>query len=706
MLIGIAKLLALSLTANCLDSPLAWSPDGRWLAYTVHQSPSGTGPAAGWLFSPGTPAAARNRGLAPGAAPAAPVGNRFRIWAVDRAGSNPVLIDESPWPLSAPGWSLDGQRLAYLRFVPGEATNPPDLARGRCELVVQDALDRKRVVLTLAGTDLGPEEQQRFCTLQPCWSPDGEAVLFRRPGGEAAVLVVHPERGRIRTTLLGAVAAAWSPEGRRLAVVTPSQGSAPEAVLQVLGPDFAVIRRIKGFDQLHGRPAWSGDGLSLLVVGRRLLPQVRGRGPELIRVQVDTGLVIPILALTAPINAGRPQESALSLGLGERPGPSPRFFLDFDRNLDACVFAAHFPGRDPVIGHCAVRIPQVHKRFPAIDVGLGVGAVAMHPDGQLIAARVEGLDHSGPAFLCQLDTEQVLPLTPDPAGRRAWVSTLAAACLELLESSLPQATVDGRPLQRPGLLPIAGELSDQSSTPARLRRLGKIGRALVRHEPEPSAAVPAGGPDSGVVEYRLLFDYLAGEFAAAEADLVEREAAPAGPELRLRLLAARAQVLHAQGQAERARAVVDYILEVQRRAVSTAEETPLGLSRERIDDPLRAWLLYLAARIARLPESPPSAPSEQEDEEAEEIDLRIPAELLRPNRPERNAQLREALPLLPLGPGERLREAAPRDALPDPFEAARLRRAFPPLPPRPFQPNNPDLPRFPRPGPGANPTRR
>ncbi|MHC5539712.1 hypothetical protein ACYOEI_15955, partial [Singulisphaera rosea] len=45
--------LSSAFVLGCIQSPLAWSPDGRWLAYTVAVRPTSSLPSPGWLFEVG-----------------------------------------------------------------------------------------------------------------------------------------------------------------------------------------------------------------------------------------------------------------------------------------------------------------------------------------------------------------------------------------------------------------------------------------------------------------------------------------------------------------------------------------------------------------------------------------------------------------------------------------------------------------------------
>ncbi len=56
-----------------------------------------------------------------------------------------MLVEEARWPLTAPSWSPRGKSIAFGRFVPQSMEPTQSGQRGRFEVVIQDAMNRKRV---------------------------------------------------------------------------------------------------------------------------------------------------------------------------------------------------------------------------------------------------------------------------------------------------------------------------------------------------------------------------------------------------------------------------------------------------------------------------------------------------------------------------------------------------------------------------------
>jgi Tol biopolymer transport system component len=214
------------------------------------------------------------------------------------------------WGLRVPGrvadarWSPDGFRIAYRRgaglgVVAGDGTGARPLAtrvvsatpawRPRAphtlawvgaagRVVVRDVNGGETVWRSVAGVGKGARELS--------WSADGRSLLVRRAG---ALRLIDVVRGRVRDLPIpageSAVAAAWAPRGRRLAVVLRRRGLARVVVGPVGSPRgrtvFATTGRLAS-------PAWSPDGRSVLVrwaeADEWLLVPARGSGGRVVAI--------------------------------------------------------------------------------------------------------------------------------------------------------------------------------------------------------------------------------------------------------------------------------------------------------------------------------------------------------------------------------------------------------------------------------------
>jgi hypothetical protein len=249
---------------------LVTSPRGAWV---VERDGSRRllGPYAGATWSP--------RGL------------YAAVWAGDELRA--VAPDgRVAWGLRVPGrvsdarWSPDGFRIAYRRgeglgVVAGDGTGGRPLAarvvpaapawRPRSpHTLAWVAADGRVVVRDVDGAEpvwhsaepIGASAQELS------WSADGRLLLVR---GAGSLLLADVPRDRVRGMRLAggerAVAAAWAPRGRRLAVVArdPAQDLSRVLVAPAAPGPIAPDRLVFATTGRLGAPAWSPDGARLLV---------------------------------------------------------------------------------------------------------------------------------------------------------------------------------------------------------------------------------------------------------------------------------------------------------------------------------------------------------------------------------------------------------------------------------------------------------
>ncbi len=500
-LLCLIRAVATSLTATCLHAPLSWSPDGQWLAYLVVESADSPTLKPGWFYETGVlNSAGRLTCLTPQEGPRSGQ-TRYRIWATERGSMTSTLIADAAFPLSSPTWGPDGHTLFFCRFVPRLSEADRNPLQGRCELVIQEAIDRQRVIVTLPDVALDREQIAAFCELKAAWSPDGQYLAVPRPGRIPAILIVLPHQGRILKTIIKASLPSWSPESSRLAFVQNVGDGSSRQSLQVIGRDFGAARTLLGEISDMSEPAvWSQEGQSVLVAARKR--QGQSQNFQLLRILVDSGFTMPAMvlvdeetnrdatrealtrkALFATENLAR---GMVTFGLDAAlQTASQRISMGFNRDLEQCVFAADLEGQIPVIGYNDIRdfrrdfrrAGTVLKKFHPLDVTLRIGSLALHPDEQLVAVRIDTVGGSSPPLLCDLGSMNVTLIAPDHHTRQDWLTTLAATGCSVLQS-VPQPSLDGQPIERISLLPAPGELMEQNPLAIRLRRIGKVARTL------------------------------------------------------------------------------------------------------------------------------------------------------------------------------------------------------------------------------------
>ena len=564
--IGLAGLL--SSISGCLESPILWSPDGRWLTYTSVVVPAESRLSPGWIFDCEPPESGRSALPSPSKATA------YRVWATRMDGTTPVMIDESAGPITSPGWSHDGSALAYARIVPG--VDGP----GRYELIVREGLERRR---ELFSQPLPAEAHQLDALpgLAVCWSPDSRylAVPSLDPRGLA---IVRVENGRVVRVLEDATLPSWSPVGGRLAYVREGE---PQA-LYCLDASFGAPRYLAAIGASTQPAAWSRDGLSVYAVARR--PGSRGsrihaEQADLIRVRVDENPAVPIsVKILVPEAATR--------GKALR-GVS----LAIDRDGEDAFFAASIEGQDTTINWSLPRVNQVYRQFHPVDISLQVGSLSASPSGKVLAMRLGPVASQSPPLVFDLLTNKATLVAADDDARLAWIATLAGAARGIVANPSVPPTDEGRPISRPSWLPVVGEFPETSEVGMRLRKLGRLGRPLCER---PADAPPAEASAAlALAEARFFFDYLKGDYHAAEASLAALEPTLTTPRQRQRALGVRAQVFAALGEFDRARSTLAYLKSTEPsdpQRIEFVGERPVVTVETTVG---QGWPAYLLSRV-------------------------------------------------------------------------------------------------------------
>lgn len=184
-------------------------------------------------------------------------GNR-EVYLMDADGKNAVNVTRHPADDWTPAWSPDSKRLAFS-----------SIRAGNWEVFVVD-------LACLSNPETCPDQTTQLTAngngnLGPVWSPDGSRIAYSsKAPGNWDLFTMNTAGSDVRqvtTDSANDLSPAWSPNGTRLAFETNRDGNVE---VYLVNADGSGIQNISNFSQAndHG-PTWSPDGQQLVFYSNR-----------------------------------------------------------------------------------------------------------------------------------------------------------------------------------------------------------------------------------------------------------------------------------------------------------------------------------------------------------------------------------------------------------------------------------------------------
>ena len=215
-----------NLTQNpAKDVHPAWSPDGRKIAFVSRRD----GNSEIYVMNAD--------------------GSGQRNLTRSRASDDPPTFF-SAISSSAPAWSRDGRRIAFLRPATRSYKYP---GRG---VIRRDGTDLYVVNADGSGLrNLTRNLRPTYPYSQLVWSPDGRTIYFGR-------YLVRTDGSGARRLPYIPITAVWSPDGRRIAFAKKRPGPPSPSLtdIYVMNADGSGTRNLTHNASYNAEPAWSPDG--------------------------------------------------------------------------------------------------------------------------------------------------------------------------------------------------------------------------------------------------------------------------------------------------------------------------------------------------------------------------------------------------------------------------------------------------------------
>jgi len=420
--------ISLAIYALSCFSPMSWSPDGRWLAFTTVTMKEVKGPDGKpqtketyqvLVFEPATQT---TKCLAEGWAFSAPV------FLPD--GKSVVYVECDEEPIEKGKAEPKGVEDAAKKGVKKAEEQPPPKHRCRLARVDVSSGDR-RVVAELPPMEVSRDDHDKPATdsiqsLVPAVCPDGKKAAWAvRDRGTSDLLLIDLASGQIKELARGADWPAWSPDGKWvcfLRVVPDGEGPDPLGVfVEAMDPESG--RRVILGDFLFEsgglmalswfRVSWRPDS-SGLAYTTAIRPDLDERGQEAVYTADLDGTRTEIVRSSKERVFGNPVWSPDGSKIAIC---ATRFRTNRpDDEMGSTLFILDVKtGKKTIL---AEAWPAFFEKGPGAPALMVLNMPAWSPDGRWLAVRVS----SGDPMLFRTDGKGKIYVTHDPmsALRAGW----------------------------------------------------------------------------------------------------------------------------------------------------------------------------------------------------------------------------------------------------------------------------------------------